>query len=95
MSKEGGGKGTKVKKLKGCEDPLKEVEKWIQDIWELHRSQPAPSVQYTAHMPDIDTLMEEWPPEVNTERLTLLKEGVKNLTFYTNNSQAGKESTPL
>ena len=30
----------------------------------LHRSKPPPTVHYTKPMPDVDRLMQEWPPEV-------------------------------
>ena len=34
------------------------VDKWIKDIEDLHRSQPAPTIQYTKTMPEIDQLMQ-------------------------------------
>ncbi len=30
----------------------------------IFRSKPPPSVHYSKPMPDIDTLMQEWPPQV-------------------------------
>lgn len=42
----------------------KAIEKWIKDISDLHRAKPLPSVTYATPMPDIDSLMQEWPPEV-------------------------------
>jgi len=44
----------------GGESGGKEVDKWIKDIRDLHRSKPNPSVQYSRTMPDIDPLMQEW-----------------------------------
>ncbi|CAM9708284.1 unnamed protein product [Chrysoparadoxa australica] len=41
-----------------------EVEKWIKSIHDLHRSKPPPQVNYKKTMPDIDSLMEVWPPEM-------------------------------
>jgi hypothetical protein len=35
-----------------------------ESLAELHRSKPPPSVTYSAPMPEIETLMQEWPPEV-------------------------------
>lgn len=42
------------------------VEKWIQDINELHRSKPPPQVNYKKNMPDMDQLMDIWPEEFET-----------------------------
>ena len=39
----------------------KAIERWIKDISDLHRSKPPPSVLYSKPMPDIDSLMQEWP----------------------------------
>jgi intraflagellar transport protein 46 len=30
----------------------------------LHKTRPAPTVNYTKNMPDFDTMMEEWKPEM-------------------------------
>ncbi len=50
--------------MEGGEKQSKVIEKWIKDISDLHRSKPPPTVHYTRPMPDIDQLMQEWPPEV-------------------------------
>ncbi|XP_028840095.1 intraflagellar transport protein 46 homolog [Denticeps clupeoides] len=53
-------------KVKSVEDPEKNpkaIENWIESISELHRSKPPATVHYSRQMPDIDTLMQEWPPE--------------------------------
>uniref|UniRef100_A0A0B7A5U1 Intraflagellar transport protein 46 homolog n=1 Tax=Arion vulgaris TaxID=1028688 RepID=A0A0B7A5U1_9EUPU len=52
-----------VKSLKNAEKSPKHIENWIENIRELHRSKPPPNVHYSKNMPDIDTLMQEWPPE--------------------------------
>lgn len=39
------------------------VEKWIQDINDLHRSKPPPQVNYKQNMPDFDKLLDVWPEE--------------------------------
>mmetsp|Transcript_76181 Transcript_76181/g.204531 ORF Transcript_76181/g.204531 Transcript_76181/m.204531 type:complete len:103 (-) Transcript_76181:366-674(-) len=36
----------------------------MQNIAELHRSNPPPNVHYTKPMPDIDSLMQMWPQEM-------------------------------
>ncbi|KAK9510073.1 hypothetical protein O3M35_004935 [Rhynocoris fuscipes] len=63
QSKQSSAKQVVVKKLHNAEKNPKAIEKWIQDISELHKSKPAPTMQYTRPMPDIDTLMQEWPDE--------------------------------
>ena len=49
---------SKIKKVKNVEAELKVVEKWIKDIDDLHRSKPAPTIQYSKPMPEIDQLMQ-------------------------------------
>lgn len=52
-----------VRSIENAEkNPIK-VEKWIQDINELHRSKPPPHVNYRKNMPEIDNLMEVWPED--------------------------------
>ncbi|XP_041098298.1 intraflagellar transport protein 46 homolog isoform X2 [Polyodon spathula] len=53
----------KVKSLENAEKNPKTIDNWIESISELHRSKPPATVHYTKPMPDIDTLMQEWPPE--------------------------------
>ncbi|XP_076130657.1 intraflagellar transport protein 46 homolog isoform X1 [Alosa pseudoharengus] len=53
----------KVKSIENPEKNPKAIENWIESISELHRSKPPATVHYTRPMPDIDTLMQEWPPE--------------------------------
>lgn len=50
----------------------KTIDKWIIDISDLHRSKPPPMVKYTSQMPDIDSLMQEWPQSLE---LLLRKDG--------------------
>jgi intraflagellar transport protein 46 len=42
----------------------RQIEQWVENIKELHRSRPPASVNYTRPMPDVDALMAEWPAEV-------------------------------
>lgn len=37
------------------------LQKWIQSVRDIHAAAPAPSVQYSGPVPDIEQLMEEWP----------------------------------
>ncbi|XP_060752406.1 intraflagellar transport protein 46 homolog [Tachysurus vachellii] len=53
----------KVKSIENPQKNPKAIDNWIESISELHRSKPPATVHYTRPMPDIDTLMQEWPPE--------------------------------
>jgi len=53
-----------IKKIDNGEKNGKSIDKWIKDISDLHRSKPPPTVHYSKPMPDLDTLMQEWPPEL-------------------------------
>ena len=64
ISKRSSQKQVVVKKVDNTEKSAKSIEKWIKDISDLHRSKPPPSVHYGKPMPDIDLLMQEWPPQV-------------------------------
>eukprot|EP01035_Chromulina_nebulosa_P020202 gene20202-26223_t len=39
------------------------IDKWIQNVSDLHRSKPPPQVNYKKNMPDSEKLMEAWPEE--------------------------------
>ena len=53
-----------VRSLENADKNPKEITKWIQNIADLHRSKPPPSVHYTKSMPDIELLMQEWPSSI-------------------------------
>ena len=40
------------------------VDSWVESISALHRCKPPASVQYSRAMPSIDSLMQEWPAEL-------------------------------
>jgi len=42
----------------------KEILAWINDVNEVHKKKQPPSVVYTKPFPEIETLMQEWPLEV-------------------------------
>ncbi|XP_070202233.1 intraflagellar transport protein 46 homolog isoform X1 [Littorina saxatilis] len=63
ISKQTTAKSLVVKSLDSAEKNPKAIDNWIESIRELHRSKPPPNVHYSRNMPDIDTLMQEWPPE--------------------------------
>lgn len=53
----------RVRSIEHADKNPKEISKWIANVNELHRTKPPPQVQYTKSMPDIEMLMQEWPPE--------------------------------
>lgn len=53
-----------VRSIENADKNPQKVDKWIFDINELHRNKPPVQVNYKKNMPEIDKLMEVWPPEV-------------------------------
>ncbi|CAD6193265.1 unnamed protein product [Caenorhabditis auriculariae] len=54
---------TPVKLLSRADKNSEQIDEWVANIKELHRSRPAQTVHYKDPMPDIESLMQEWPPE--------------------------------
>lgn len=52
-----------VRSLEEAEKNPKEIKNWIDRVGDLHRQKPAPTVQYSRKMPDIEQLMQVWPAE--------------------------------
>jgi intraflagellar transport protein 46 len=52
-----------VRSIENAEKNPKEIENWVRRIDELNRAKPAPTVQYSRRMPDIEQLMQVWPAE--------------------------------
>eukprot|EP00929_Paragymnodinium_shiwhaense_P015441 TRINITY_DN12352_c0_g1_i1.p1 TRINITY_DN12352_c0_g1~~TRINITY_DN12352_c0_g1_i1.p1 ORF type:complete len:371 (-),score=121.66 TRINITY_DN12352_c0_g1_i1:116-1228(-) len=52
-----------VRSIENAEKNPKEIENWVRRIEDLARSKPAPCVQYSKRMPDIEQLMQVWPNE--------------------------------
>ncbi|XP_078696162.1 intraflagellar transport protein 46 homolog isoform X1 [Branchiostoma floridae x Branchiostoma belcheri] len=63
ISKQTTTKAMQVSSVAQADKNPKAIENWIDSISELHRSKPPPNVHYTKNMPDIEQLMQEWPPE--------------------------------
>ncbi|XP_018317183.1 intraflagellar transport protein 46 homolog [Mycetomoellerius zeteki] len=61
-----------VKRIEDAERNSKSIDKWIDDMNQLHRSKHSPGVQLNHAMPDIDGLMQQWPPQVE-EKLNELQ----------------------
>lgn len=71
ISKTTTSKAVAVKQVTG--DPHKTIDSWISSISDLHREKPPQTVNYSSQMPDIETLMQAWPPEFEE----LLQSGVQ------------------
>lgn len=52
-----------VRSIENADKNPAKIDRWIQDINELHRSKPPPNVNYRRNMPEIDRLMEVWPED--------------------------------
>jgi intraflagellar transport protein 46 len=63
LTKQSNLKQVTVKSIDTSDNNRKALDNWIKSISDLHRTQPAPTVHYAKNMPEIDKLMEEWPPE--------------------------------
>jgi len=53
-----------VDAIENADHRPKEVNRWITSVQDLHKTRPPPTVNYTKNMPDIETLMQEWNPEM-------------------------------
>jgi intraflagellar transport protein 46 len=53
-----------VRSIENADKNPKQITRWISTISEAHRSKPPASVSYSRQMPDSDTLMDVWHPEV-------------------------------
>lgn len=63
ITKMSGIKAMQVRSLKDAQTNPKSVESWIESIEDLRRTKLPQNVHYTKSMPDIEHLMQEWPPE--------------------------------
>ncbi|KAL0484001.1 ift46 [Acrasis kona] len=52
-----------VKSIENAEKNPKKIQKWIDDIRDLHRTKPPPSVHYSKPMPDLEVLSQPWPEQ--------------------------------
>ena len=50
-----------------------DIQRWIDNINELHSTKPLPNVYYAQPMPDVESLMQVWPDDVEE----LLQSGLK------------------
>ncbi|XP_037533232.1 intraflagellar transport protein 46 homolog [Nematolebias whitei] len=54
----------KVTSVACPQDNPRAVDSWVDSISALHRSKPPASVRYQRPVPDIDSLMQEWPTDL-------------------------------
>ncbi|XP_034936114.1 intraflagellar transport protein 46 homolog [Chelonus insularis] len=77
-----------IKRIEDAEKNPKAIDKWIEDINQLHRSKPIPTVRLTQPMPDIDTLLQQWPTDIEdklkSDQLDLIQEN-SDLTQFVDN----------
>jgi len=64
ISKQTSAKQMIVRSIDEPDKNPKAIDNWITSITELHRQKPPQNVHYTKTMPDIETLMQEWSPEI-------------------------------
>ena len=53
-----------VDSIEGADKKSKEITRWINNVQDLHKTRPPPTVNYTKQMPDFDHLMSEFHPEM-------------------------------
>jgi len=59
-----GGKYNKVHAIESAEKNPKQITQWINSVADIQKGKQPPSVGYSKAMPDIDSLMQVWPAEV-------------------------------
>lgn len=52
-----------VHSIENAEKNPKEILAWISDVADIQKNKQPPSVSYSKQMPEIDNLMQVWPPE--------------------------------
>jgi intraflagellar transport protein 46 len=67
LSKRHGGSGSAdqvlVRAVENADKNPREISKWIASIADLHKSKPPPQVFFPRAMPDVESLMREWPAD--------------------------------
>lgn len=53
-----------VRSIEHADKNPKKITSWVTNIQEVHRKKPPPSVVYARPMPDIESLMQIWPQEL-------------------------------
>jgi intraflagellar transport protein 46 len=63
LSKKSHGEIT-VRSIDDAQNNPRLIDQWIENVEELHRTKPQTQIHYHYPMPDIETLMDVWPEEV-------------------------------
>lgn len=63
ISKQSGLKPVTVHSIENADKNPMKITTWINNIEDVHRKKPPPTVNYSKNMPDIEALMQVWPPE--------------------------------
>jgi intraflagellar transport protein 46 len=53
-----------IKDSRGLKKNPKELNAWIKSLQDLHQAKPQQNVKYSRRMPDVEELMQAWPPEI-------------------------------
>jgi intraflagellar transport protein 46 len=56
-----------VHTIENAENNSKAIKAWMASIDEVHKKKPPPEVTYSKPMPDIESLMQVWPPQFEDE----------------------------
>lgn len=59
-----GDKYNKIHSIESAQKNPKQILSWIDSVAEIHKTKQPPSVSYTKKMPDVESLMQVWPQEV-------------------------------
>ena len=53
-----------VDAIESADKKPKEISRWVSSVQDLHKTRPPPTVNNSKNMPDIETLMQEWHPDM-------------------------------
>lgn len=52
-----------IEAIENADKKPKEIGRWVNSVSDLHKTRPPPTVNYSKQMPEIESLMQEWPAE--------------------------------
>lgn len=61
-----------VHSIKNAGKEPKRIDSWISEITKLNKSKPAQTVQFSRPMPDTESIMAQWPSNLDTKLKSLL-----------------------
>ncbi|CAG9329901.1 unnamed protein product [Blepharisma stoltei] len=56
--------GAAVRSIENADKNPRMISKWISSIADIHRTKPPATFKYSQNMPDIDSLMDVWHPDI-------------------------------